>query len=367
MTAIAPKVKTQDATAAASSAKPPDDLGGYKSTQFDPLIRQASEKYGVPARLIKAVINQESSFKPSARSKAGAAGLMQLMPGTARELGVKNPMDPAQSIEGGTKYLAGMLQKFGGNVELALAAYNAGPGNVAKAGNRIPPFRETQNYVRNIMSSYHGTAQVDVPSVDTMAGRQSQPLTHRTGAAAGGTYPSISQESPYAFFDKPPKTNRLGFVPTPNSTSAHRLALLIQLLREECPELAALSPEQLLNLARAINPQVEDVLNGTAEGALLTMPEAAVIVAPGATRADIEAAIVKAARESPGAEDFSKLTDKRLLSNLLLLNPTLKSALKVRPVNGAVLPLFIGTGAALQPKPWVAPSSGEIWKRPHHG
>ncbi len=363
---IGAKEATQGTTAA-SSVKPPDDLGGFKSTEFDPLIRQASEKYGVPARLIKAVINQESGFKPTAHSKAGAAGLMQLMPGTARELGVKNPMDPAQSIEGGTKYLAGMLQKFGGNVELALAAYNAGPGNVAKAGNRIPPFRETQNYVRNIMSSYHGTAQVDVPSVDTMSGRKGQPLAHRTGAAAGGTYPPVSEESPYAFFEKPPKTNRIGFMPLPHSSREQMLELLLKMLREECPELAALSDEQLLGLARATNPEVDAVLNGTSEGALLTMPEAGVVVPPGATRDDIEAAIVKAARESPGAEDFSKLSDKRLLSNLLLLNPTLKSALKVRPVNGAVLPLYIGAGAALQPKPWAAPTTGAIWNRPHHG
>ncbi len=364
-TPIAPKDPTH-ATTAAASVKPPDDLGGFKSNEFDPLIRRAAEKYGVPPRLIKAVISQESGFKPNAHSGAGAAGLMQLMPGTARELGVTNPMDPAQSIEGGTKYLAGMLHKFGGNVELALAAYNAGPGNVAKAGNRIPPFRETQNYVRNVMSSYNGSSSVDVPSVDTMSARSGQPVAHRAGAAAGGTYPQVSKGSDYAVFDQPPRSNRVGFIPAAGSSRSQMLELLLKLLREQCPELAALSDEQLLGLAQATNPEIAAVLDGRADGSLLTMPEAGVVVPPNASREDIENAIVKAARAAPGADEFSKLSDKRLLNNLLILNPTLKSALKVRPVNGAVLPLYIGAGAALAPKPWVAPTTGALWSRSHH-
>lgn len=120
---------------------------------YKKIIRAYSAKYGVEEALIHSVVKQESCFNEKAHSRAGAIGLMQLMPATASYLKIKNPWNPEQNIHGGVKYLSRMLKRFKGNKKFALAAYNAGPGKVERYGG-IPPYRETQHYVKKIMADY---------------------------------------------------------------------------------------------------------------------------------------------------------------------------------------------------------------------
>jgi soluble lytic murein transglycosylase-like protein len=121
--------------------------------EIDRLVSANAATWNVDPSLIKAIIANESGFNANATSNVGARGLMQLMPGTASGLGVTDAYDPAQNVWGGTRYMRGLLDRFGGNVELAVAAYNAGPGAVEKY-NGIPPYAETQNYVQNVLASF---------------------------------------------------------------------------------------------------------------------------------------------------------------------------------------------------------------------
>jgi soluble lytic murein transglycosylase-like protein len=121
--------------------------------QFAPIIVQTAERYRLEPSLIHAVIAAESGYDPNAVSKAGAVGLMQLMPATAARYGVKDRRDPAQNIQGGTHYLSDLLKRFN-SLSLALAAYNAGEGAVIDHGHRIPPFHETRDYVRKVITYY---------------------------------------------------------------------------------------------------------------------------------------------------------------------------------------------------------------------
>lgn len=137
-------------TASASFSKVFNDSRSA-SADLDDIFQEASETYGVPLNLLKAVAKAESGFRPDAKSGCGAMGIMQLMPATAKSLGVTDAYDPRQNIMGGAKYLGRLLKSYGGNATLACAAYNAGGGAVAKYGG-VPPYAETQAYVKKVLS-----------------------------------------------------------------------------------------------------------------------------------------------------------------------------------------------------------------------
>ena len=115
-----------------------------------PLVLATARRHGVDPALVRAVITVESAWNPAARSPKGAAGLMQLMPVTAARYGVLDPLDPAQNVDGGVRYLRDLLEHFGGDLPLALAAYNAGEGAVERHGRRIPPYKESERYVHRV-------------------------------------------------------------------------------------------------------------------------------------------------------------------------------------------------------------------------
>lgn len=159
----------------------PSDIPASGDCDLDWTIYRAGVKAGVDPRFLHAVIKQESRYKNKAVSHAGAQGLMQLMPATAKRFGNKDPYDSASNIEAGTKYLKWLLKRFNGNVELALAGYNAGEGAVDKY-NGIPPYNETQNYVKKIVANYGKTYH---PVVSPAEARQVFNLT-TAGAMTNG-------------------------------------------------------------------------------------------------------------------------------------------------------------------------------------
>lgn len=199
----APTAQTQT-SGNAGGARVPDAYARY--------VNQASKKYGVHSTLIAAVMKAESSFNPIAGSSKGAQGLMQLMPGTAKEMGVSNPWDPGQNIEGGTKYLSNMLKKYNGNVGHALMAYNWGPGNVDNylAGKARPP-KETLDYVRKVTANLRegtaatlaarsggtSTASTTPPSLDKVVTSKTILGNQNTKALASRSYELIQSMSQY--------------------------------------------------------------------------------------------------------------------------------------------------------------------------
>ena len=150
------RIEAEDAVTVAQSGK---KASGWSTGRggLDSLIRQNGNKYNVDPYLIFLVMEQESHFNTGAVSPKGARGLMQLMPGTAARFGVRRPHDAAQNISGGTRYLRELLNRFNNRVDLVLASYNAGEGAVAKFGNKVPPYRETRNYVKKIAYRYKRT------------------------------------------------------------------------------------------------------------------------------------------------------------------------------------------------------------------
>lgn len=147
-----PQVSFNNALTEANALQANQSQKATKSQVLN-VVSQISKKHGVDEKLVQALIKQESGFNPKAKSKSGAMGLMQLMPSTAKSLGVQDPYNMVQNVEGGVKYLKSMLNKYNGNVILALAAYNAGPNAVDKYDG-VPPYKETQNYVKNILANY---------------------------------------------------------------------------------------------------------------------------------------------------------------------------------------------------------------------
>jgi soluble lytic murein transglycosylase-like protein len=178
---------------------------GPIDSSWDQLIDRHASEFGVRSDLVRAVIHVESGFNPRARSSKGAMGLMQLMPATAEELGVGNPYDPAQNIRGGVAYLSALLDRYDHNEELALAAYNAGPGAVDRYGVTVPPFRETQDYVKKVAgrSQVSSRSQTSVYEISEARADGTVAKRYTNQKPTGGEYRVIARVRPAA---APPET-----------------------------------------------------------------------------------------------------------------------------------------------------------------
>jgi soluble lytic murein transglycosylase-like protein len=175
------RVEREDLESLAKSNSSKKERGWTSgNAKIDSLIRQNGAKHGVDPYLIFCVMEQESHFSARALSPKGARGLMQLMPGTGARFGVRNAFNPAENIAGGTRYLKQLLDRFNNRVDLVLASYNAGEGAVVKFGHKVPPYRETRDYVRKISYRYQGSKKADAPK-KAEANHIGQTATSRTG------------------------------------------------------------------------------------------------------------------------------------------------------------------------------------------
>jgi hypothetical protein len=178
-------MNVQDGLGANSAKMTMSTGGGMRgfttgSAEIDSYIVESSSRYNIDPLLIYAQMHQESSFKLKATSYKGASGLMQLMPATARRFGVTSIYDPKQNIDAGVRYMRWLLNTFGGDVVLALAGYNAGEGAVWKYGNQVPPYRETQEYVRRITARYNSISNPNyVRTVKTVSTQQAAKLEQK--------------------------------------------------------------------------------------------------------------------------------------------------------------------------------------------
>ncbi|MET0658473.1 MAG: lytic transglycosylase domain-containing protein [Steroidobacteraceae bacterium] len=176
----------------------------HATTTYDRIIEEAAQRHGVNAALVRAVVKVESNFRADARSPKGALGLMQLLPSTALELGATTLFDPYTNVDAGTRHLKRLLQRYAGSAELALAAYNAGEGAVEKHGRAIPPYPETESYVRKVLSHLGAssssaglvTAGTARP-LEVSATKNTAPVANATPIVVGGVWTNISNISTY--------------------------------------------------------------------------------------------------------------------------------------------------------------------------
>ena len=206
---------------------------------LDSIFKKAASTYGIPEKILKAVAKTESDFQVTAVSKAGAMGIMQLMPATAKELGVSDPFNPEQNIMGGAKLLASNLKEFGGDLKLALAAYNAGSGAVRKYDG-IPPYNETQNYVKKIMADLESDSAIDINSVLGAAGE----------AASG----FIGEGS--SIYELKSLISTLGFGSSQNSGMLGISSMFTSLLNQEIDETGKVDKNMFANFIEILRLQM---------------------------------------------------------------------------------------------------------------